>query len=160
MEKMESDKQIKKLAIPFFAIEQFVSLINRSRLMIISFVLASGLAAAGQCRVHLELSYLLVGALFERNQFLNQKPINVIYCIKAVDGEVRVPGVEFLKRHALKRFQKVNSFESIILKDLSEKVAILYPNIDGVSNSCNCREKGITNKDFVSTFGKIIKNKL
>jgi hypothetical protein len=58
----------------------------------------------------------------------------------------------------LKRFQKVNSFESIILKDLSEKVAILYPNIDGVSNSCNCREKGITNKDFVSTFGKIIKN--
>jgi uncharacterized membrane protein len=43
-----------------------------------------GLAAAGQCRVRLELSYLLVGALFERNQFLNQKPINVIDCITAV----------------------------------------------------------------------------
>jgi hypothetical protein len=39
--------------------------------------------------------YLLVGALFERNQFLNQKPINVIDCIKAVDGEVRVPRVGF-----------------------------------------------------------------
>jgi hypothetical protein len=33
------------------------------------------------------------------------------------------------------------------------------PNIDGVSNPCNCREKGITNKDFLSTFGKMIKNK-
>lgn len=64
-----------------------------------------------------------------------------------------------LKRHVLKRFQKVNSFESSILKDLSEKVSILYPNIDGVSNPCNCREKGITNKDFLSTFGKMIKNK-
>jgi hypothetical protein len=49
-------------------------------LMIMSFFSASGLAAAGQCRVRLELSYLLVGALFERNQFLNQKPINVIDC--------------------------------------------------------------------------------
>jgi hypothetical protein len=75
-----------------------------------SFFSASGLAAAGQCRVRLELSYLLVGALFERNQFLNQKPINVIDCIKAVDGEVRVPRVDSLKRHVLKRFQKVNSF--------------------------------------------------
>jgi hypothetical protein len=28
-----------------------------------------------------------------------------------------------------------------------------------VSNPCNCREKGITNKDFLSTFGKMIKNK-
>jgi uncharacterized membrane protein len=54
--------------------------------MIISFFSASGLAAAGQCRVRLELSYPLVGALFERNQFLNQKPINVIDCIKAVNG--------------------------------------------------------------------------
>ena len=123
------------------------------------FFSASDLAAAGLCRVRLELSYLLVGALFERNQFLNQKPINVIDCIKAVDGEVRVPRVDSLKRHVLKRFQKVNSFESIILKVLSEKVSILYPNIDGVSNSCNCREKGITNKDFLSTFGKMIKNK-
>ena len=69
----------------------------------------------------MELSYLLVKALFERNQFLNQKPINVIDCIKAVDGEVRVPRVDSLKRHVLKRFQKVNSFESSILKDLSEK---------------------------------------
>ena len=59
----------------------------------------------------------------------------------------------------LKRFQKVNSLESSILKDLSEKVSILYPNIEGVSNPCNCREKGITNKDFLSTFGKMIKNK-
>jgi hypothetical protein len=25
--------------------------------------------------------------------------------------------------------------------------------------NCNCREKGITNKDFLSTFGKMIKNK-
>jgi hypothetical protein len=50
-------------------------------------------------------------------------------------------------------FQKVNSFKSSILKDLSEKVSILYPNIDDVSNPCNCREKGITNKDFLSTFG-------
>jgi hypothetical protein len=73
--------------------------------------------------------------------------------------EVRVPRVDSLKRHVLKRFQKVNSFESSILKDLSEKVSILYPNIDGVSNPCNCREKGITNKDFLSTFGKMIKNK-
>jgi hypothetical protein len=64
-----------------------------------------------------------------------------------------------LKRHVLKRFQKVNAFESSILKDLSEKVSILYPNTDGVSNPCNCREKGITNKDFLSTFGKMIKNK-
>jgi hypothetical protein len=47
--------------------------------------------------------------------------IKVIDCIKAVDGEVRVPGVDSLKRHVLKRFQKVNSFESSILKDLSEK---------------------------------------
>ena len=84
------------------------------------FFSASGLAPAGQCRVRFELSYLLVGALFERNQFLNQKPINVIDCIKAVDGEVRVPRVDSLKRHVLKRFQKVNSFESIILKDLSK----------------------------------------
>jgi hypothetical protein len=90
---------------------------------------------------------------------LNQKPINVIDCIKAVDGEVHVPRVDSLKRHVLKRFQKVNSFESSILKDLSEKVSILYPNIDGVSNTCNCREKGITNKDFLYTFGKMIKNK-
>jgi hypothetical protein len=67
--------------------------------------------------------------VFERNQFLNQKPINVIDCIKAVDGEVRVPRVDSLKRHILKRFQKVNSFESSILKNLSEKVSILYPNI-------------------------------
>lgn len=129
------------------------------------FFSASGLAAdlSGQCRVRLELSYLLVGALFERNQFLNQKPINVIDCIKAVDGEVRVrvrvPRVDSLKRHVLKRFQKVNSPESSILKDLSEKVSILYPNTDGVNNPCNCREKGITNKDFLSTFGKMIKNK-
>ena len=78
---------------------------------------------------------------------MNQKPINVIDCIKAVDGEVRVPRVD-----SLKRFQKVNSFESSILKDLSEKVSILYPNIDGVSNPCNCREKGITNKDFLIYF--------
>jgi hypothetical protein len=76
--------------------------------------------------------------------------MNVIDCIKAVDGEVRVPRVDSLKRHILKRFQKVNSFESSILKNLSEKVSILYPNIDGVSNPCNCREKGITNKDFLS----------
>jgi hypothetical protein len=41
----------------------------------------------------------------------------------------------------------------------SEKISILYPNIDGVSNPCNCREKGITNKYFLSTFGKMIKNK-
>ena len=44
--------------------------------------------------------------------FVNQKPINVINCIKAVDGEVRVPRVDSLKRHVLKRFQKVNSFKS------------------------------------------------
>jgi hypothetical protein len=67
--------------------------------------------------------------------------IRVIENVKAVDGEVRVPRVDSLKRHILKRFQKVNSFESSILKDLSEKVSILYPNIDGVSNPCNCREK-------------------
>ena len=90
---------------------------------------------------------------------MNQKPINVIDCVKAVDGEVCVPRVDSLKRHVLKRFQKVNSCESSILKDLSEKVSILYPNIDGVSNPCNCREKGITNKYFLSTFGKMIKNK-
>jgi hypothetical protein len=64
---------------------------------------------------------------------LNQKPINVIDCIKAVEGELRVPRVDSLKRHVLKRFQKVNAFESSILKDLSEKVSILYPNTDGVS---------------------------
>jgi hypothetical protein len=51
-------------------------------------------------------------------------------------------------------FQGINS-----LKDLSEKVSILYPNIDDVSNPCNCREKVITNKDFLSTFGKMRKNK-
>jgi hypothetical protein len=28
-----------------------------------------------------------------------------------------------------------------------------------IYNPCNCREKGITNKDFLSTFGKMIKNK-
>jgi hypothetical protein len=65
---------------------------------------------------------------------LNQKPINVIDCIKAVDGELRVPRVDSLKRHVLKRFQKVNAFESSILKDLSEKDSILYPNTDGGSN--------------------------
>ena len=93
--------------------------------------------------------------------FVNQKPINVIDCIKAVDGEVRVPRVDSLKRHVLKWFQKVNSSESSILKDLSENVSILYPNTDGVSNPCNCREKGITctNKDFLSTLVKMIKNK-
>jgi hypothetical protein len=92
---MDSDKQIKKFAIQSFALHsKNVSLIIHSRFMIISFFSASGLAAAGQCRVRLELSYLLVGAIFERNQFLNQKPINVIDCVKAVDGEVCVPRVD------------------------------------------------------------------
>jgi hypothetical protein len=90
---------------------------------------------------------------------LNHNPINVIYRFKAVVGEVRVPRVDSLKRHVLKQFQNVNSSESSILKDLSEKVSIFYPNTDGVSNPCNCREKGFTNKDLLSTFGKMIKNK-
>jgi hypothetical protein len=90
---------------------------------------------------------------------LNHNPINVIYSIKAVICEVRVPRVDSLKRHVLKQFQNVNSSESSILKDLSEKVSILYPNTDGVSNPCNCREKGITNKDLLSTLGKMIENK-
>ena len=87
---MDSDKQIKKFAIQSFALHsKNVSLIIHSRFMIISFFSASGLAAAGQCRVRLELSYLLVGALFERNQFLNQKPINVIeLMVKSVSQEL------------------------------------------------------------------------
>jgi hypothetical protein len=135
---MDSDKQIKKFAIQPFAIEQFVSLIIHSRLMIMSFFPASGLAAAGQCRVRLEWIYFILRMIFfsisnitfmenlfhqindsgdvfslslslslslKNNQFLNQKPINVKDCIKAVDGEVRVPRVDSLKRHVLKRFQ-------------------------------------------------------
>ena len=102
---MDSDKQIKSLPYSLSRLNsKNVSLIIHSIFLIISFFSASGLAAAGQCRVRFELSYLLVGALFERNQFLNQKPINIIDCIKAVDGEVRVPRVDSLKRHVLKRF--------------------------------------------------------
>jgi hypothetical protein len=52
----------------------------------------------------------ILGALFERNQFLNQKPINVIDCITAVDGEVRVPRVDSLKRHVLKRLMINETF--------------------------------------------------
>ena len=117
---MDSDKQIKMFAIQSFTIEQFVSLIIHSRFMIYHIFSASGLAAdlSGHCIIRLALSYLLIGALFERNQFLSQKPINVIDCIKVVDGEVRVPRVDSLKRHVLERFQKANSSEFSILKDI------------------------------------------
>ncbi|VDH89643.1 Hypothetical predicted protein [Mytilus galloprovincialis] len=98
----------------------------------------------GICTNKMEITYLLLSAIFERNEFLNLSPNNIITALEIIWPDIHVPRVDSLKRHMLKVVSRCDKSSDL----LNQKVSLLYTNCN-VKFTVNGR---MTNRDFLSMF--------
>ncbi|VDI06295.1 Hypothetical predicted protein [Mytilus galloprovincialis] len=98
----------------------------------------------------MEITYLLLSAIFERNEFLNLSPNNIITALEIIWPDIHVPRVDSLKRHMLKVVSRCDKSSDL----LNQKVSLLYTNCN-VKFTVNGR---MTNRDFLSMFTAMSKH--
>ncbi|CAG2249561.1 unnamed protein product [Mytilus edulis] len=104
----------------------------------------------GICTNKMEITYLLLSAIFERNELLNLSPSNIITALEIIWPDIHVPRVDSLKRHMLKVVSRCDKSSDL----LNQKVSLLYTNCN-VKFTVNGR---MTNRDFLSMFTAMSKH--
>ena len=56
----------------------------------------------GKCNITMEISYLLLAAIFDRNEQLNLPMNNITPALQTINSDIHVPRIDSLKRHLLK----------------------------------------------------------
>ncbi|VDI77849.1 Hypothetical predicted protein [Mytilus galloprovincialis] len=104
----------------------------------------------GICTNKMEITYLLLSAIFERNEFLNLSPNNIITALEIIWPDIHVPRVDSLKQHMLKVVSRCDKSSDL----LNQKRSLLYTNCN-VKFTVNGR---MTNRDFLSMFTAMSKH--
>ncbi|CAC5387755.1 unnamed protein product [Mytilus coruscus] len=74
----------------------------------------------------MKITYLLLSAIFKRNEWLNLSPSIVITALEIICPDIHVPRVDSLKRHMLKVVSRCEQSSEL----LNQKVSLLYTNRD------------------------------
>ena len=94
----------------------------------------------------MEISYLLLAAIFDRNEQLNLPMNNITPALQTINADIHVPRIDSLKRHLLK-FTELYDI-STSPSEVKRKVSMLYTKNDEHSDFPN----QLINRDFISLF--------